>query len=409
MKQLLDDGKAYIAFDTPEELEKKREEVKNFQYDAHTRMSMRNSLTLSKEEVAQLLDSDAQYTVRFKVEPGEEIHVNDLIRGDVCVKSDILDDKVLYKSADELPTYHLANIVDDHLMEITHVIRGEEWLPSAPLHVLLYKAFGWEDTMPRFAHLPLLLKPEGKGKLSKRDGDRLGFPVFPLEWHDPKTGEVSSGYRESGYFPEAVVNFLALLGWNPGTDQELFSLDELVKAFDITKCSKSGAKFDYQKGIWFNHEYILRKSDDEIATLFAPIVANNGIDESFDRVRQVVRMMKDRVNFVKELWPLCSFFFIAPTAYDEKTAKKRWKDFSAQHMTELVDVLKGIGDFSVEGQEPVVEKWIADKGYKMGDVMNAWRLALVGIGKGPGMFDISAFLGKEETIKRMEKAIEVLG
>ena len=409
VKQLLDDGKAYIAFDTPEELEKKREEVKNFQYDAHTRMSMRNSLTLSKEDVAQLLDSDAQYTVRFKVEPGEEIHVNDLIRGDVCVKSDILDDKVLYKSADELPTYHLANIVDDHLMEITHVIRGEEWLPSAPLHVLLYKAFGWEDTMPRFAHLPLLLKPEGKGKLSKRDGDRLGFPVFPLEWHDPKTGEVSSGYRESGYFPEAVVNFLALLGWNPGTDQELFSLDELVKAFDITKCSKSGAKFDYQKGIWFNHEYILRKSDDEIATLFAPIVANNGIDESFDRVRQVVRMMKDRVNFVKELWPLCSFFFIAPTAYDEKTAKKRWKDFSAQQMTELVDVLKGIGDFSVEGQEPVVEKWIADKGYKMGDVMNAWRLALVGIGKGPGMFDISAFLGKEETIKRMEKAIEVLG
>ena len=383
--------------------------MKNFQYDAHTRMSMRNSLTLSKEEVAQLLDSDAQYTVRFKVEPGEEIHVNDLIRGDVCVKSDILDDKVLYKSADELPTYHLANIVDDHLMEITHVIRGEEWLPSAPLHVLLYKAFGWEDTMPRFAHLPLLLKPEGKGKLSKRDGDRLGFPVFPLEWHDPKTGEVSSGYRESGYFPEAVVNFLALLGWNPGTDQELFSLDELVKAFDITKCSKSGAKFDYQKGIWFNHEYILRKSDDEIASLFAPIVANNGIDESFDRVRQVVRMMKDRVNFVKELWPLCSFFFIAPTAYDEKTAKKRWKDFSAQQMTELVDVLKGIGDFSVEGQEPVVEKWIADKGYKMGDVMNAWRLALVGIGKGPGMFDISAFLGKEETIKRMEKAIEVLG
>ena len=275
--------------------------------------------------------------------------------------------------------------------------------------MLLYKAFGWEDTMPRFAHLPLLLKPEGKGKLSKRDGDRLGFPVFPLEWHDPKTGEVSSGYRESGYFPEAVVNFLALLGWNPGTDQELFSLDELVKAFDITKCSKSGAKFDYQKGIWFNHEYILRKSDDEIATLFAPIVANNGIDESFDRVRQVVRMMKDRVNFVKELWPLCSFFFIAPTAYDEKTAKKRWKDFSAQQRTELVDVLKGIGDFSVEGQEPVVEKWIADKGYKMGDVMNAWRLALVGIGKGPGMFDISAFLGKEETIKRMEKAIEVLG
>ncbi|MFC2758703.1 glutamate--tRNA ligase [Hallella multisaccharivorax] len=409
VQELLDNGKAYLAFDTPEELEKKREEVKNFQYDAHTRMSMRNSLSLPKEEVEQLLADDAQYTVRFKVKPGEEIHVNDLIRGDVCVKSDILDDKVLYKSADELPTYHLANIVDDHLMEITHVIRGEEWLPSAPLHVLLYKAFGWEDTMPRFAHLPLLLKPEGKGKLSKRDGDRLGFPVFPLEWHDPKTGEVSSGYRESGYFPEAVVNFLALLGWNPGTDQELFTLDELIKAFDITKCSKSGAKFDYQKGIWFNHEYILRKSDEEIATIFAPIVANNGVDESFDRVKQVVHLMKDRVNFVKELWPLCAFFFIAPTSYDEKTTKKRWKEFSAQQMRELIEVLKGIDNFSVESQEPVVEQWIADKGYKMGDVMNAWRLALVGIGKGPGMFDISTFLGKEETIRRMQKAIETLG
>lgn len=409
VQELLDNGKAYLAFDTPEELEKKHEEIKNFQYDAHTRMSMRNSLSLPKEEVEQLLADDAQYTVRFKVEPGEEIHVNDLIRGDVCVKSDILDDKVLYKSADELPTYHLANIVDDHLMEITHVIRGEEWLPSAPLHVLLYKAFGWEDTMPRFAHLPLLLKPEGKGKLSKRDGDRLGFPVFPLEWHDPKTGEVSSGYRESGYFPEAVVNFLALLGWNPGTDQELFTLDELIKAFDITKCSKSGAKFDYQKGIWFNHEYILRKSDEEIATIFAPIVANNGVDESFDRVKQVVHLMKDRVNFVKELWPLCAFFFIAPTSYDEKTTKKRWKEFSAQQMRELIEVLKGIDNFSVESQEPVVEQWIADKGYKMGDVMNAWRLALVGIGKGPGMFDISTFLGKEETIRRMQKAIETLG
>lgn len=406
--QLLEAGKAYYAFDTPEELEARRAEVKNFQYDATTRMQMRNSLTLPEEQWRKLIDDGAQYTVRFKVEPGQEIHVNDMIRGDVCVKSDILDDKVLYKSADELPTYHLANIVDDHLMEITHVIRGEEWLPSAPLHVLLYKAFGWEDTMPRFAHLPLLLKPEGKGKLSKRDGDRLGFPVFPLEWHDPKTGEVSSGYRESGYFPEAVVNFLALLGWNPGNDQELFSLDELVKAFDITKCSKSGAKFDYQKGIWFNHEYILRKSDDEIARLFAPIVANNGVDESFDRVKLVVHMMKDRVSFVKELWPLCSFFFIAPTEYDEKTVRKRWKEFSAQQMSELIDVLEGIDDFSVEGQEPVVEKWITDKGYKTGDVMNAFRLALVGIGKGPGMFDISAFLGKEETIKRLSKAIATL-
>ena len=406
--QLLADGKAYIAFDTPEQLEAKRAEIQNFQYDAKTRMQMTNSLTLSKEEVERRINDGEQYVVRFMVEPGIEVHVDDMIRGDVKIKSDILDDKVLYKSADELPTYHLANIVDDHLMEITHVIRGEEWLPSAPLHVLLYRAFGWEDTMPTFAHLPLLLKPEGKGKLSKRDGDRLGFPVFPLEWHDPKTGDVSSGYRESGYFPEAVVNFLALLGWNPGTEQEMFSLDELVEQFDIHKCSKSGAKFDYQKGIWFNHEYILRKSNEEIADLFAPIVANNGVDESMERITQVVAMMKDRVSFVKELWPLCSFFFIAPTEYDQKTVKKRWKEDSAKVMGELAEVLNGIDDFSIEGQEPVVMKWVEEKGYKLGDVMNAFRLALVGIGKGPGMFDISAFLGKEETIKRLQRAIEVL-
>lgn len=408
VKQLVDNGKAYYAFDTPEELAKKREEVSNFQYDASTRMQMRNSLALERTEWEHLITDGTQYTVRFKVEPGQEIVVNDMIRGDVHVKSDILDDKVLYKSVDDLPTYHLANIVDDHLMEISHVIRGEEWLPSAPLHVLLYKAFGWEETMPAFAHLPLLLKPEGKGKLSKRDGDRLGFPVFPLEWHDPKTNEVSSGYRESGYFPEAVVNFLALLGWNPGTEQELFSLDELVQAFDIRKCSKSGAKFDYQKGIWFNHEYMLRKDDDEIAREFAAVVANNGVDESYERVKQVVHMMKDRVNFVKELWPLCSFFFIAPTEYDEKTTRKRWKDYSPQQMTELMEVLSGVEDFSIEGQEAVVEKWMEDKGYKRGDIMNAFRLTLVGIGKGPGMFDISAFLGKEETLKRMKRAIEVL-
>ena len=409
VEQLLAADKAYIAFDTPEQLEAKRAEIQNFQYDAHTRGEMTNSLTLPKEEVERRIADGEQYVVRFKVEPGIEVHIDDMIRGHVVIKSDILDDKVLYKSADELPTYHLANIVDDHLMEITHVIRGEEWLPSAPLHVLLYRAFGWEGTMPTFAHLPLLLKPEGKGKLSKRDGDRLGFPVFPLEWHDPKTGDVSSGYRESGYFPEAVVNFLALLGWNPGTEQELFTLDELVQAFDIHKCSKAGARFDYQKGIWFNHEYMLKKSNEEVANLFAPIVANNGVDESMERITKVVAMMKDRVNFVKELWPLCSFFFIAPTEYDEKTVKKRWKADSAKVMGELADVLEGIDDFSVEGQEPVVMKWIEEKGYKLGDVMNAFRLTLVGIGKGPGMFDISAFLGKEETLKRMRKAIEVLG
>lgn len=409
VEQLLAADKAYIAFDTPEQLEAKRAEIQNFQYDARTRGEMTNSLTLPKEEVERRIADGEQYVVRFKVEPGIDVHIDDMIRGHVVIKSDILDDKVLYKSADELPTYHLANIVDDHLMEITHVIRGEEWLPSAPLHVLLYRAFGWEDTMPTFAHLPLLLKPEGKGKLSKRDGDRLGFPVFPLEWHDPKTGDVSSGYRESGYFPEAVVNFLALLGWNPGTEQELFTLDELVEAFDIHKCSKAGARFDYQKGIWFNHEYMLKKSNEEVANLFAPIVANNGVDESMERITEVVAMMKDRVNFVKELWPLCSFFFIAPTEYDEKTVKKRWKADSAKVMGELADVLEAIDDFSVEGQEPVVMKWVEEKGYKLGDVMNAFRLTLVGIGKGPGMFDISAFLGKEETLKRLRKAIEVLG
>lgn len=406
--KLLKEGKAYIAFDTPEELESKREEIKNFQYDAHTRSMMTNSLTLSDEECQKRIAEGQQYVVRFKVEPGVEVRVNDMIRGEVVVKSDIIDDKVLFKSADELPTYHLANIVDDHLMEITHVIRGEEWLPSAPLHVLLYQAFGWEETMPTFAHLPLLLKPEGKGKLSKRDGDRLGFPVFPLEWHDSKTGETSSGYRESGYFPEAVVNFLALLGWNPGGEQELFTLEELVNLFDITKCSKSGARFDYQKGIWFNHEYILKKSSEEIALLFAPIVANNGIDEPMERIVDVVRMMKDRVNFVKELWPLCSFFFIAPTEYDAKTVKKRWKENSAVVMAELADVLEGIEDFSVEGQEGVVMSWVEQKGYKLGDVMNAFRLALVGEGKGPGMFDISAFLGKKETLERLRRAIDVL-
>ena len=407
--QLLADDHAYIAFDTPAELEAKRKEIANFQYDASTRMQMRNSLTLSAEEVERLIADGHQYVVRAKILPNEDIHVHDLIRGEVVINSSILDDKVLYKSADQLPTYHLANIVDDHLMGISHVIRGEEWLPSAPLHVLLYRAFGWEDTMPRFAHLPLLLKPEGKGKLSKRDGDRLGFPVFPLEWEDPKTGEVSTGFRESGYFPEAVVNFLALLGWNPGTEQEMFSLDELVEAFDITKCSKAGAKFDYKKAIWFNHEYMLRKSDEEIAGLFAPIVANNGVDTTMDRVRQVVHMMKDRVDFVHELWPLCAFFFIAPTEYDEKTAKKRWKEYSAQQMTELAQVLQEVEDFSVEGQEPVVMKWVEEKGYKLGDVMNAFRLALVGIGKGPGMFDISAFLGKEETLRRLHRAISELG
>lgn len=407
--QLLDEGKAYYAFDTPEELDAKRGEIQNFQYDASTRMQMRNSLALPADETARLLQEGVNYVVRFKIEPGEDVHVNDMIRGDVVINSSILDDKVLYKNADGLPTYHLANIVDDHLMEISHVIRGEEWLPSAPLHVLLYRALGWEETMPRFAHLPLLLKPDGKGKLSKRDGDRLGFPVFPLEWTDPKTGETSSGYRESGYLPEAVVNFLALLGWNPGNDEELLSMDDLVRLFDLTKCSKAGAKFDYVKGQWFNHEYILNSDDEKLAPTFADILRDNGIEAPMESIVRVVGLMKGRVNFVKELWPLCSFFFVAPTTYDEKTAKKRWKDFSARQMSELAALLEGLSDFSMAAQEEAVNAWLAENDYKMGDVMNAWRLTLVGEGKGPHMYEISSFLGKAETLKRMRRAIEILG
>ena len=408
VRQLLDAGKAYIAFDTPAELEAKRAEIPNFQYDAHTRGMMRNSLTLPQEEVDRLIAEGQQYVVRFKIEPDEDVHVNDLIRGDVVINSSILDDKVLYKSADELPTYHMANIVDDHLMEVTHVIRGEEWLPSAPLHVLLYRAFGWADTMPAFAHLPLLLKPDGKGKLSKRDGDRLGFPVFPLEWHDPKTGEVSRGFREEGYLPEAVLNFLALLGWNPGNDQELMTLDEMVHLFDIHRCSKAGARFDYVKGIWFNHEYILKMSDERVAEMFMPVLKEHGIDVPMDKVVTVVGMMKGRVNFVKELWDTCKFFFVAPTEYDPKTVQKRWKPDSAEMMTRLADLLESLDDFSLENQERVVMKWIEDNGLHTGNIMNAFRLTLVGEGKGPHMFDISSVLGKEETIARMRRAIEVL-
>ena len=408
---LLENDKAYIAFDTPEELNAKREEIANFQYDASTRMGMRNSLTLPKEEVEALIAAGKLYVVRFKIEPNEEVHVHDIIRGEVIVNSSVLDDKVLYKSADELPTYHLANIVDDHLMEVSHVIRGEEWLPSAPLHVLLYRAFGWEDTMPEFAHLPLLLKPDGNGKLSKRDGDRLGFPVFPLEWHDPKTGDVSSGYRESGYLPEAVINFLALLGWNPGNNQEIMSLDELVQLFDLKHCSKAGAKFDYKKGTWFNHEYIQSKSDAELAELFKPVLAANGVDvtaysDAF--LSTVVSLVKARVNFVKELWEQSRFFFVAPVEYAEKDVKKRWKEDTPRLMTELLEVLRGIEDFSSKAAEEIVIGWITEKQYHMGNVMNAFRLAVVGECKGPHMFDITELIGKEETIARVEKAIKEL-
>ena len=423
VQQLLDSGKAYIAFDTPEELDAKRAEIENFQYDASTRMQMRNSLVMSKKEVDALIAEGQQYVVRFLIEPGRDVIVDDIIRGEVRINSSILDDKVLYKSADELPTYHLANIVDDHLMEVTHVIRGEEWLPSAPLHVLLYEAFGWADTMPRFAHLPLLLKPVGNGKLSKRDGDKLGFPVFPLEWHDPKSGEVSSGYREKGYLPEAVVNFLALLGWNPGNDQEVMSIDEMVQLFDLSKCSKNGAKFDYIKAAWFNHQYLLKQTDQAWVPSYDKVLREQGIEATPEQEAEVVRMMKQKVieytdgqgqkhkrniSFVSDLWPLTRFFFVAPESFDteDKFIRKNWKEGTAAEMQQLADVLATVEDFTVEGQKAVVDAWSAETGIKP---WNAWRICLVGEGQGPDMYELAAFLGKDETLRRMNYAIEKLG
>ncbi|MDR0732962.1 MAG: glutamate--tRNA ligase [Dysgonamonadaceae bacterium] len=406
--RLLEKQLAYIAFDTPEELEAKRKEIPNFQYDASSRMSMRNSLSLPAAETQRLTNAGVQYVVRIKIEPGQTITVNDLIRGEITVNSSILDDKVLYKSADELPTYHLANIVDDRLMEITHVIRGEEWLPSAPLHLILYRYFGWEDTMPAFAHLPLLLKPEGSGKLSKRDGDRLGFPVFPLQWRDPQSGETSSGYRESGYLPEALLNFLALLGWNPGDDREILSMTEMIDLFSLEKCSKGGAKFDFKKGEWFNHQYIQLKSDEEIAAMFLPVLKSHGIETTPDRVIKAIGLTKERVNFVQELWEQAGFFFAAPATYDEKSVKKRWKEDSAERMSELADVLQNTSDFSAAGTESTVMAWIESKGYHTGNIMNAFRIALVGEAKGPHLFDITELIGKDETIKRLRKAITEL-
>ena len=406
--QLLASGNAYIAFDTPEQLEAKRAEIANFQYDARTREQMVNSLTLSKEEVEERIANGEKYVVRFKVEPNIDVHVQDLIRGEVVINSNILDDKVLYKSADDLPTYHLANIVDDHLMEISHVIRGEEWLPSAPLHVLLYKAFGWEDSMPQFAHLPLLLKPDGNGKLSKRDGDRLGFPVFPLEFHNQKDGSVSSGYREEGYYPEAVINFLALLGWHATGDQEMYTMQELIEQFSLERVSKSGAKFDYEKGKWFNHQYLQLKSNEELAEQFMPYLEAKGLSGDKAVVAKVIGLTKDRVNFVSELWEQVNFFFVAPEEYDEKSLKKRWKEDSPKHMTEMLALLEAHEDWSAEGLDNLIMPWIAEKEYGVGIVMNAFRICLVGAARGPHIWNITDVLGKEETLRRVKTALEKL-
>jgi glutamyl-tRNA synthetase len=369
---------------------------------------MNNSLTLSNEEVQSRMNAGEQYVVRIKIEPDQDIKVQDLIRGEVIINSSVIDDKVLFKSSDGLPTYHMANVVDDYLMEISHVIRGEEWLPSAPLHVLLYQYLGWTAEMPQFAHLPLLLKPDGNGKLSKRDGDRLGFPVFPLMWLDSKSGEVFSGYREAGYFPEAVVNFLSLLGWNSGTEQEIFSMDELINLFSLDRVSKSGAKFDYEKGKWFNHQYLQLKPIEEIADLFQHILVEKDIVEDSAKVQQIVGLVRERANFVTELWEQASFFFQAPETYCETAIKKRWKVNSPFQMLQLADLLETVDDFSAENTEQVVKAWMEEKEYGMGAVMNAFRLAIVGESKGPHMFDIIGIIGKEETIARLKKAVEVI-
>lgn len=409
VRMLLDAGKAYIAFDTPEELQAAREATPNFQYDASTRGQMRNSLTMSAEEVERRIAEGEPYVVRFKIEPGREIAVDDLLRGRVTINSSVLDDKVLYKSADDLPTYHLANIVDDHLMEVSHVIRGEEWLPSAPLHFLLYEAFGWSDSRPEFVHLPLLLKPDGKGKLSKRDGDRLGFPVFPLDWRDPQSGDLTHGYREGGYLPEAVVNFLALLGWNPGDDTELMDMDELIKRFSIEHCSRSGAKFAYEKGRWFNHEYIQKLDPERLTDLFADVLKNHGVDTgsfSRDYIGRAAAMVKDRVSFIEELWANARFFFEAPTEYEAKSVKKRWTPDMPQHMKDLIGQLRALPTLESKKAEEIILGWIKENGLHMGNVMNAWRLAVVGECKGPHMFDILELMGTDENVARIEAAIE---
>ena len=406
--QLLREGKAYKAYDTAEELEAARNAIPNFQYDATTRNSMKNDLVLSEAEIRALEEAGVPYVVRIKIEPGEEVVVSDLIRGEVRINSSIIDDKVLYKSSDDLPTYHLANIVDDHLMGITHVIRGEEWLPSAPLHKLLYRALGWEDTMPQFAHLALLLKPEGNGKLSKRDGDRLGFPVFPLEWHDSESQAISMGYRESGYLPEAVVNFLALLGWNPGDNREVMTREELIEAFSLDKCSKSGAKFDFEKGKWFNHRYLQEAPVERIAALFTPVLEQHHVDVPAN-LESILSVVRDRVQLIPQLWDETYFFFMAPEEYDEKTVKKRWKAESSLQMREIIDLLNAQPAFESEALEEALNSFIQTKEYSMGGVMNALRLALVGAPKGPHINEILYLLGREESIRRIERAIAQLG
>jgi glutamyl-tRNA synthetase len=411
--QLVRTGHAYYAFDTPEELDDLRQRLEsekalNTSYSYHCRGTMKNSLTMDQDEVTRRLEPGEPYVIRFKMPENEDVWFDDIIRGHVEVNTTTLDDKVLFKS-DGMPTYHLANIVDDHLMEITHVIRGEEWLPSLPLHILLYRAFGWEDTMPRFAHMPLTLKPHGKGKLSKRDGDRLGFPVFPLEWKNPETGEVSSGYRESGYFPEAFINILAFLGWNPGTEQELFSMEELIEAFSLERVGKAGSRFDPEKAKWYNHQYLVQKSDRELAQLYQPLLKEKGINRDDDFVEKVVGLIKERSDFVKDFWAQSFFFFEPPENYDESMIKKRWKQDTPEILESFCIELNKIDIFNPDNLENVVRFFLERKGIGMGQLMMPLRLVLVGSGMGPGVNDIMALLGKEEVIRRIQVGIIKIG
>lgn len=408
VQQLLDAGKAYYAFDTVEELEAARKEVPNFSYDASTRGRMRNSLSLPKEEVERLLGSGAEYVVRFLVEPDRDVEVDDLIRGKVVINSSILDDKVLYKSSDNLPTYHLANIVDDHLMKITEVIRGEEWLPSAPLHVLLYEAFGWQESMPRFAHLSLILKPTGNGKLSKRDGDKLGFPVFPLQFVDPNDGTVSMGYREQGYLPEAVINFLALLGWNPGTDQEIFSMEELIGAFKLERCSKSGARFDFEKAKWFNHHYIQQMSLEELLPIVRPMLEAEGITASDEKLKEAIATAQEKVQLLPDFVRELKYLFVAPTTFEEKGMKKHWKAETPEYLRMIIALLEGLDKgVSQEVIEQALYEKIKGDELPMGKVMNGIRMALVGEGRGAKIHEIIHILGIDESIRRIQYALSV--
>ncbi len=409
--QLVESGHAYYSFDTPEELDCQRKACESrgetFIYNARTRGQLKNSLNQSAAEVKDLLNKGVPYVIRFKMPDQEELVLKDIIRGEVHFNTSILDDKVLFKS-DGMPTYHLANIVDDHLMKITHVIRGEEWLPSLPLHVLLYRAFGWEDTMPRFAHLPLILKPVGNGKLSKRDGNKMGFPVFPMQFTDPETGEIWHGYKEDGYFPEAFINMLALLGWNDGTDKEIFTLDELCEAFSLERVHKAGSRFDPEKAKWFNHKYLIAKPDAEIAELLSPILRANGLTCEKEKLEKICGLMKERANFVSDIYNDSLFFFKTPESYNEKDVKKYWKEDAAPLMQELYQLLSEIDDYSFANTEKIISAWINEKQIGFGKVMNPFRVAIVGAAKGPHMYNIIEILGKEETLKRLDKAIKTL-